>query len=298
MVSVITHIHNKNLSSMPSEVIGATQYEVMVGSIMYGVSDDTSDVDVNGFCIPRKDVVFPHLAGEIIGFGKPVNRFEQFQKHHIVDTEAKKTYDITIYNIVKYFQLCMENNPNMLDSLFAPDNCVLHITRIGNMVRDQRKDFLHKGSWYKFKGYAFSQLHKAEGKNPEPGSKRDILRERYGFDVKFLYHTVRLLLEVEQILSECDIDLLRHKEHLKAIRRGEVSPQDVKSWFTSKEKDLECLYVNSKLPYRPDELKIKKLLLSCLEEFYGDVGSAIVNGNAPSIALRKIKDIIDGLPIV
>ena len=27
--------------------------------------------------------------------------------------ESRKDYDLSIYNIVKYFQLCMENNPNM-----------------------------------------------------------------------------------------------------------------------------------------------------------------------------------------
>jgi hypothetical protein len=28
------------------------------------------------------------------------------------------------------------------------------------MVRDARKMFLHKGSWHKFKGYAYSQISK------------------------------------------------------------------------------------------------------------------------------------------
>lgn len=292
MASVIQRIASRGLSQLPKAVQSATQYEVVVGSVMYGVSDDLSDMDINGFCIPSKDVIFPHLRGEIQGFGRQKKRFEQFQKHHVQDPEAGKSYDLTIYNVVKYFHLCMQNNPNMLDSLFAPDSCVLKITKVGNMVRDARNDFLHKGCWHRFKGYAYSQLHKARGKNPEKGSKRDQIRDRYGWDVKFGYHIVRLLLEVEQILSEGTVDLMRHKEHLKAIRRGEVSRDDVEKWATEKEHSLERLYETSSLPYSPDESKIKSLLLSCLEEYYGDLRDEVVNPDAAVQALRDIHEVI------
>ena len=59
----------------------------------------------------------------------------------------------------------MENNPNVIDSLFTPVNCVLHSTRVGNLVRENRRLFLHKGAWPKFKGYAYSQLHKMTDQN-------------------------------------------------------------------------------------------------------------------------------------
>jgi hypothetical protein len=57
-----------------------------------------------------------------------------------------RTYDLTIYGIIKFFNLAMENNPNVIDSLFTPVNCVLHITRVGNLVRENRRLFLHKAS--------------------------------------------------------------------------------------------------------------------------------------------------------
>ena len=49
-----------------------------------------------------------------------------------------EAYDLTIYGIVKFFNLAMENNPNVIDSLFTPVNCVLHSTRVGNLVRENR----------------------------------------------------------------------------------------------------------------------------------------------------------------
>ena len=101
----------------------------------------------------------------------------------------------------------MDNNPNMLDLLFVPTECVTHSTKIGDMVRDKRKLFLHKGCWHKFKGYAFSQMKKMESKEPEPDSKRLANREKSGFDVKFAAHTLRLMYECAQILETGDLDL-------------------------------------------------------------------------------------------
>src|SRR5262249_23542940 len=114
------------LIAPPSFVPANIHYETIMGSEAYGVSSGDSDKDVYGFCIPPKSYLFPHLAGEIEGFGRQKKRFEQYQQHHIEDKESGKVYDLSIYSIAKYFQLCMENNPNMIDSLYTPDFCVLH----------------------------------------------------------------------------------------------------------------------------------------------------------------------------
>jgi len=266
-----------------------------MGSIAYGVSSDSSDSDVYGFTIPRKDQIFPHLSGEIPGFGKQINRFSQWSEHHIIDRDTQKEYDFTVYSIITYFQLLMDNNPNMVDSLFTPDNCVIHSTQIGNLVRDNRKIFLHKGCWPKFKGYSYSQLHKMSIKNPEPGSKRyaDIMKN--GYDTKFAYHVCRLLDEVKQILTLHDLDLQRSREQMKAIRRGEWTEPDIRDYFSREEKNLEKIYAESTLPWGPDEDKIKQLLLDCLEIQYGSLDKCVVVGNNYEVALRKIEDIIQGI---
>lgn len=270
-------------------------YETLMGSIAYGVSSDKSDHDIYGFCIPPKEEVFPHLNGEIPGFGEPKKRFEQFQQSHIDDPSAQGgkgiEYDLTIYSIVKYMSLCMECNPNMIDSLFTPQECVLHITQVGTMVREARHLFLHKGAWPKFKGYAYSQLHKMRSKTPI--GKRIELRDEFGYDVKFAYHTVRLLGECEQILMDGTIDLRRDREHLKAIRRGELSENDIFQWASEKEKFLEGLYHSSKLPNHPDVATIRQLLLDCLEHHYGSLGACVVQVDPAVVALRDIRDILN-----
>ena len=265
-----------------------------MGSVAYGVSDDTSDQDIYGWCIPPKHVVFPHLNGEIEGFGRQKQRFDQYQQHGIVNpAEPGTSYDLSIYGIVKYFSLCMENNPNMLDSLFVPQSCILRISAIGNMVRENRRMFLHKGCWHKLKGYSYSQLHKMSGKNPI--GKLVAIREQHGFDTKFAYHVVRLLSQAEQILTEGDLDLQEkgRREHMKAIRRGEVSEADIRRWASDKEAALENLYATSKLPHGPDDQKIKGLLLQCLEQHYGNLSACVTQPDRAVTALREVQEVVD-----
>jgi predicted nucleotidyltransferase len=289
-MSTVQKLYNRGLIRPPMFVAGSTQYEVVMGSVAYGVDSNHSDIDIYGFCIPNREVIFPHLNGEIFGFGKQIQRFEQFQQHHVKADE--KEYDITIYNIVKYFQLVMENNPNMIDSLFVPQRCVLHITKIGQMVRENRKLFLHKGSWFKLKGYAYSQMHKMATKNPDPDSKRAESIQKYGYDVKYAMHCVRLMNQVEQILIEHDLDLERNREQLKSIRRGEWSEKQVVDYFQKKESELEEVYTKSDLRNTPDEATIKRILLECLEEYYGSLDGAISQPDKYQFLLNDLKELI------
>ncbi len=339
---IIQALEKKGIVSPPKWLADNTALLVIMGSNAYGVSSDASDEDLYGFCLPPKDLVFPWTAGEIPGFGSQTKKFEVWQEHHAKD--GGKTYDFSVYGIVKYFQLCMENNPNMIDSLFVPTRCVKHSTQIGQMVRDRRKMFLHKGAWHKFKGYAYQQVHKMDTRKqnvPEVEAfqafcgekswsysdavsytqdliakpdqtrsfddmvlvrhyealaakgKRYVDIARFGFDVKFAYHVVRLLSEVEMIMEEGDLDLERNREQLKAIRRGDWSKEDVVSYFESKEKELEGLYVRSRLPHSPDEKAIKALLLDCLEHHYGSISVAVTRDAAPDAMLRELQDLIN-----
>lgn len=294
-MSTLQRLTDRGLVKPPRWLPVNVQYETIMGSVAYGVSSDASDFDVYGWAIPPKDDVFPHLRGDIPGFGRQHKRFEQFQEHHIRDADALsghgRTYDFTIFGIVKLFALAMDNNPNVIDSLFTPANCVLHSTRVGNLVRENRRLFLHRGAWPKFKGYAYSQLHKIAIK--QPTGKRAEVVAQHGYDTKFAYHVVRLLGEVEQILLEGDIDLQRDNERLKAIRRGEWTEERLRQWAADKEADLERAYAASKLPAAPDEAAIRTLLLNCLEEHYGNLSDCVVQPDRAVAALRAVQAEID-----
>jgi len=291
MSSVIERLRQQGLIKPPTWLAGNVRYETVMGSNCYGVATDDSDWDMVGWCVPPKDMVFPHLAGIIQGFGRQIQKFVCYQKHHVYEDASGRTYDLNCYNIVHYFSLCLDCNPNMIDSLFVPRDCIVHSSQIAEMVRESRHLFLHKGAWFRYKGYAYSQLHKMDNKKPEGKRKAGV--EKHGYCTKFAYHLVRLLGEIEQILQEHNIDLRRNREHLKAIRRGDVSEADIRKWAADKEHALEALYVSSTLRNTPDQDAIKQLLLDCLEEHYGSLDGCITVGNQPILALRSIADIID-----
>lgn len=285
MASVIQKLIDQKLIDPPPFMSGSIQYETICGSMSYGVSSDSSDMDIMAFCIPDKGTVFPHLNGEIDGFGTKLPRFEQFQEHHIRSLDGQTEYDVTCYNIVKYFQLLMENNPNIVDSIYTPERCVLQETnKVGRLVRDNRDLFLHKGSWHKFKGYAYSQMRKIREKTNRQNPKRAESIEKYGYDVKFAYHVVRLINEVEMIMTEHTLDLERGREQLKSIRRGEWPLEKIEAYMLSKEAALESVYLMSTLRYSPDEQAIKELLFHCLEEHYGNLsGLVTVSDRTPAL---------------
>lgn len=270
-----------------------------MGSYAYGVATGTSDMDIYGVCIPAKDEIFPHLRGEIIGFGTQKRRFEQYQEscfdanHRVAG--ISRQYDFSVYNIVKYFSLCMENNPNMLDSLFVPRNCITHTTQIGEMIREKRHIFLHKGLWHKFKGYSYSQLNKAK-RNTAEGSRQELI-ETYGYDIKAAYHVVRLLEECQQALTEGNIDLQRSADTLRAIRDGQWTWERLQEYFAIKEASLEKIYHESNLlPYSPREDEIKELLLNCLEHHFGRISDVLVyDKNMVRANLNKINDALQVL---
>lgn len=290
-MSTLEDLAGRGLVKPPRWLPANVMYETIMGSVAYGVSGDSSDLDLYGFAIPPKEDLFPHLRGAIAGFGTPPSRFEQFEVHHVVDSQALggsgRSHDLTIYSIVKFFQLAMENNPNIIDSLFTPATCVVHTTAVGMLVRERRRLFLHKGCWPKFKGYAYAQLHKIATKRPL--GKRATAVEEHGYDVKFAYHVVRLLGEVEMILVEEDLDLQRDRERLKAIRRGEWSQERLRQWCAEKESQLERAWAESRLRAVPDEAALRRLLLDCLESHYGSLSGCVEDPDRAVTALRNIQ---------
>jgi len=108
--------------------------------------------------------------------------------------------------------------------------------------------------------------------------EKDIVK--HGYSTKFAYHIVRLLNEVEQILTEQDLDIQRNREQLKSIRRGDWTLEQIENYFEKKELELE-----------PDEEGIKNLLMECLEMHYGSLDACVVQPSKAIAALKHIEEI-------
>lgn len=283
-MSIIKKLHKDGHLNIGQLFATDTIYETIMGSVAYGAStENSSDMDIHAITIPPMDWVFPHVKGDYIpGFSDNPEKFEHFQQHHI--SAYEKDYDVAIYGIVKFFRLAIDNNPNVLDMLWVPDNCITHINEIGHHIRKNRKHFLHKGSFHRFRGYAHQQFKRLEN------SPRIDLIEKYGYDTKFAYHIVRLCLQAEQILEGGDMDFSQNAEFIKQVRTGAFKTVDeFRDWYLRKEADLDKLYNESKLQYKADKKFVGDILLACLEMKYGSL-EKVYNG-VDSDAFRKLEAI-------
>lgn len=270
-MSITATLTRQGALAPPDFLIPSVRYETLMGSVAYGVSQDRSDMDIYGFCIPPAPELFPHLKGYIPGFGESATPFEQFQEHHVRVPGDSTVYDVVLYSIVRFVSLCMENNPNMIEALFTPQHCVLHTSPAAERLRQARGSMLHKGLWPKFRGFTMSQLHKMHIKKPRPKSKRAALVEAFGYDVKFAYHAVRLLDFADQMLTSGDLDMSRKRDALIDIRQGAWTQAQLVSYCDQEIARLDEVCVGSALPDEANEEAVRGVLLECLEEEYGSL---------------------------
>ncbi len=132
---------------------------------------------------------------------------------------------------------------------------------------------------------------KSSGMANRTGKRTQDIQE-YGYDRKWAYHIVRLLLQCEQILTEHDLDIERNSEILKSIRRGEWTLEQIDEWFNNKEKSLETLYANSTLRHSPDEEGLKRLLLQTLEMHYGTLTTTVVQTSSMGTLLSELDSLV------
>lgn len=117
-------------------------FECISGSNAYGTNTPTSDTDIRGvFILPQDDL-----------YG--LTNVEQV---------ADDRNDIVFYELGRFVDLLTKNNPNILELLCTPADCVLH--RDPLMDRLTTELFLSKLCRDTFAGYAISQIKKARGLN-------------------------------------------------------------------------------------------------------------------------------------
>lgn len=232
----------------------------LTGSIAYGASTDNSDVDIFGVTVPSEKFLRPSKYNEIEGFSVGrISRWDEYQQHHIAYGEAK--YDIKIYSIVKFFQLAMNGNPNVIDMLFCPANCVLHIDTLMQRILMQKHIFLSKQCYDRFRGFAYNHLksmqHVKSGRS-----------DKYGYCVKDFSHVVRQLKGIIEILETGYYILNKNAQEIIDIRNGKYNFFEAGIYGMELFKRAERAKEKSLLREKPDYDAIKKLLVDTVDEFY------------------------------
>lgn len=115
-------------------------FEVISGSKSFGLDTPTSDTDIKGvFYLPK----------------------EQFYGLHYVPQISNETNDEVYYELGRFIELLLKNNPNILEILATPEDCVLYKHPL--MEHLKLEDFLSKLCKDSFAGYAMTQIKKARG---------------------------------------------------------------------------------------------------------------------------------------
>lgn len=117
----------------------------MAGSHAYGTNTKTSDVDTRGIFLPPK-----------------VTQNSPFFKIEQVETKTTEK-DEVIYNLVKFIDLYVDMNPNILELLWVDKGDILKTSPAYEILRQARSQLLSKKVKHTFTGYAFSQIKRIKG---------------------------------------------------------------------------------------------------------------------------------------
>lgn len=117
-------------------------FEAISGSHAYGLSLPTSDVDIKGVYVLPK---------------------HQFYGLDYVPQVNDAKNDVVYYELRRFVELLAKNNPNLLELLNTPEDCVRYQHPLFEVLEPTW--FLSKQCKDSFGGYAWSQIKKARGLN-------------------------------------------------------------------------------------------------------------------------------------
>jgi uncharacterized protein len=232
-----------------------------VGSGLHGTSvAKYDDRDEMGLCIEPPDAVIGN---------KQFEQYEWKTAWERLGGRANRSgpgdLDLTIYSLRKWMRLAMNGNPTVLLMLFAPEDKISKITREGHYLREHMAPhILSRKAGARFVGYLNTQRCSLVSHN---GKGRDVTRpeliERYGFDTKFAGHMVRLGFQGRELMQTGRITLPMpawQREHVIAIRHGEVTMQQALSFAELLQADIAKATATSPLPDEPNRELIDRWL--------------------------------------
>lgn len=134
---------------------------------------------------------------------------------------------------------------------------VVRRTPLGEELLDLREAFLSQLAYSTYSGYVLSQFKKLEGDLRQHGAPR----------WKHVMHLIRLLLSAHSLLStgRLVLDVGQHRERLVAVRRGELSWEQVERWRLELHRRLDDAMAHTPLPAVPDVARVDAWLRSVRE---------------------------------
>ncbi len=142
-----------SFESLLKDTTGRVIFRGIWGSHAYGTSTPESDWDTFGVYV---------LEAE---------RYLSFQEPPLQLADARN--DNRFYSLRNFLELAANANPNILDAIFLPQDCVLHTSPYWATIYEHRGLFLSRKFYQTYVHYAMGQIRKAHGHkklihNPQP----------------------------------------------------------------------------------------------------------------------------------
>ena len=214
-----------------------------VGSHAYGTNTPDSDIDTLGiFVQPTRDVV---------------GLFWHDKKETVTRTDGEDKVadpDYTYHEVRKYIRLAAKGNPTVMELIWLPQHTVK--TWEGILLVDNRRMFLSQNIRDSYAGYAKQQFHRLKNR----GDFSSTLKNR---TLKHARHCVRLLLQCEQALTECEMTVrMTEEQKTFSLQLAQLAVEDIDAF----EKEIMPMFdhvdnLPSDLPAQPDMNYLNEMLI-------------------------------------
>ncbi|MFJ8853940.1 DNA polymerase beta superfamily protein [Streptomyces sp. NPDC102437] len=208
-----------------------TVYSCVMGSRAFGLATEESDTDRRGVFLAPTPLFW---------------RFEKPPTH--VDGPEPEQFS---WELERFCELALRANPNVLECLHSP--LVEHIDDVGRELLCLRGAFLSRLAHRTFVRYASGQRRKLEADVRQYGAPR----------WKHAMHLLRLLSTGRDLLrtGELTIEVGAARDELLAVKRGEVTWEEVERRMNRLTEESEETARNSPLPPEPDRARVEDFLI-------------------------------------
>lgn len=189
------------------------------GSQAYGLALPHSDTDIKGVFIQPK---------------------KEYYGLTYVDQINNETNDVMYYEIKKFVELLLKNNPNILELLSTPEDCVLHRHPVMNLLKPEM--FLSKLCNQTFGQYAYAQIKKARGLNkkilnPFDRKRKTILDFCYVVKGQGSVPVVDWLTDQSYVQEDCGLVRIDHMRNMYALFHQTQSDRKFSGIFSGADAD-------------------------------------------------------------
>jgi uncharacterized protein len=248
-MSVTKHVeYGEPAVALPNEILRS-----VVGSGLHGIAiASTDDHDEMGVYIEPPEYVLG---------------IEKHREDYVWRTQPEGTRsghndtDLVLYSLRKYLRLAIKGNPTVMLPLFAPEKSLVVVTPLGEELRSLRASLLSQQAVERLLGYMHSQHERMLGQSKRSVPNRPELIEKYGWDVKYGSHALRLAYQGFEIASAGTLTLpLPHqqRERVLSVKRGEVPRDEVSAEIGSLEAEVRSLLDEGRTPL-PDAADFRRI---------------------------------------